>query len=222
MSMMLRRRMLMRMLKPALPAGYQRVEYVERPASTYYANAYNSLNLTLNGVDPVTVYVGFMATGTPESTSGSYVFGCLQTTTGNSVGYGVCITQDETTILSWDGTRCDIVPNGGNSILNRRYDIVATKTSTGQTITDGTNSNAVTDTPRAMASSLYIFGIKRYNSTANQVSFRGRIYYLKIIEGGVVKVNLIPCVDASNHVGFYDTAQQRFFYSQFYTAGQNA
>ena len=205
---------------PVIPDDYQQVEYVLRSASVSRNAGYNSLNYTLNGTDEVEIRVGAMAVGKHYSSSGGYVVGCRQKTNDNTVGYGISFNQNNTSILSFDGTVCDISPNGGSSILNTKFDLVATKTQTGQSITDGTNSNATTGTPRAMATTLYVFAMKVYSSNNANVPFTGRIYYLKVKEAGVTVIDLIPCKRKSdNAVGFWDLAQERFVTNANYTAG---
>lgn len=203
-----------------LPAEYTRIEYVQRGSSVGTSSGYNTTGVTLNGTDDVTVEIGFMNIAKPSSTSGAYIVGARQNNSGNSVGFGILVNQDETYVGAYDGTLCSIEPEGGASIRNKKYDLVVTKTTTGLTVTDGTHTNTTTGTPRAMASALTMFGIPTYNNTGIFVPIFARLYYLTITEGGTVKANLIPCKRKSDSaVGFYDTVQEAFRTAQTYTAG---
>lgn len=195
---------------PILPTGYTQVEYIQFSPAGYNDTVY-SLEYQLNGVDTVEVRAGFMATGAQHSSSGGYIIGCRQTTTNNTIGFGVLVNQGASAVNCFDGTSNIIDPNGGNNIINTRIDIVATKTTTGTTITDGTHTNSVTSTPRAIATTLWVFGTQQYNKTNAQVVFSGKIYYLKVQEAGVTVIDLIPCRKTDNSAfGFYDIAQNRF------------
>lgn len=195
---------------PILPTGYTQVEYIQHTPAGSYDTVY-SLEYQLNGVDTVEVRAGFMPTDTQKSSSGGYIVGCRQTTNNNTIGFGVLVNQEATEVNCFDGSSNRIYPNGGNSIVNTRIDIVATKTTAGTTITDGTHTNSVTSTPRNMATTLWVFGTKQYNYDRAQVPFTGRIYYLKVKEAGATVIDLIPCRKTDNTAfGFYDIAQNRF------------
>ena len=215
MGLLLRRREMMLAAQPTpptpiLPSGYTQVEYIQYNPAGSYDTVY-SLEYQLNGVDTVEVRAGFMATATQHSSSGGYIVGCRQTTSNNTIGFGVLVNQGATEVNCFDGTSNRIYPNGGNSIVNQRIDVVATKTPTGTTITDGTDTNSVTSSPRNMATTLWVFGTKQYNYDRAQVVFTGRIYYLKVNEAGATVIDLVPCRKTDNTAfGFYDIAQNRF------------
>ena len=203
-----------------LPVEYTRIEYVQRSSNVGTTSGYNTTGVTLNGTDDVTVEIGFMNIAKPSASSGAYIVGARQNNSGNSVGFGILVNQDETYVGAYDGTLCSIEPEGGASIRNKKYDLVVTKTTTGLTVTDGTHTNTTTGTPRAMASALTMFGIPAYNGSGIFVPIFARLYYLTITEGGTVKANLIPCKRKSDGaVGFYDSVQEAFRTAQTYTAG---
>ena len=207
-SLLLRRREAA--IRSVLPTGYTQLEYIQQNPTGSYDTVY-SLEYMLNGVDTVEVRAGFMPTDTQYSSSGGYVVGCRQTTTNNTIGFGVLVNQGVTVANCYDGTSNTIQPNNGNSFINQRIDVIATKTPTGTTITDGTHSNSITSTPRTMATTLYVFGTQQYNNDRAQVTFKGRIYYVTVKEAGVTVIDIIPCQhDSDNAFGFYDIAQNRF------------
>ena len=205
----------------SLPNTYKRLEYVERSTSVSANVAYNTTGFMLNGEHNATIKMGVMCIQTPSSTSGGYFLVCRQTNNNNTVGFGIYVPQAATSIGAFDGQSCLIAPEGsGNSIINTRYDLTVNKTSSSMTVSDGTNTNTVTGTPRAMVSNLYVFAMYPYSGSSLAAQIHGRIYYLNIIEGDVLKLNWIPCKRISdNAVGFYDTVSGEFKSSSYYTAG---
>ena len=200
-----------------LPADYKRIEYVERPTNVSTNAGYNTTGFKLNGTDDATIRMGVMCMETPASSSGGYFLVCRQTDSNNTVGFGIYVNSGMTGIGAYDGQSCMLNPS---TILNKKFDLTVTKTSTGMTVTDGTNTNSVTGTPRTMTSNLYIFAMYPYSGSTLQLQIKGRIYYLNIVEGGVEKVNLIPCIRKSDDaVGLYDSVASAFRTSPAYVAG---
>ena len=67
---------------------------------------------------------------------------------------------------------------------------------------------------------MYVFATKQYNTNNAQVPFRGRIYSLEIMEGGIKKIHLVPCIKLSNNsVGFYNIPNKTFYDNANWTAG---
>lgn len=203
-----------------LPSGYTRVEYIERPTNTVPNAGYNSTGFALNGTDDAVIKMGVMLTGTPSSNSGGYFLACRQTNSDNTIGFGVYATKDTLSIGAYDGDACLLQPTGGQTVVGEKFDLVVTKTPTTLTVTDGTNTNTVTRTPRVMASNLYVFALYPYTGNNLAVPVFGRIYYLKIYEAGVLKVNLVPCIRTSDNAkGFWNTVAEEFKSSVAYVAG---
>ena len=200
-----------------LPSSYKRIEYVERNISSYVGGIIKT-GLTLNGTDDVTLRIGVMPISAPISSYGGYFIVCRQTNSANSVGFGVYVPNDVSAIGAFDGQSCMITPS---TILNQKHDMTVLKTSSGLGVTDGTLSNSVTGTPRAMASELYLFAMLPYSGGTNyNMPINGRIYYCEVTEGGVEKLHLIPCKRISdNAVGFYDTISESFKTDSKLTAG---
>lgn len=200
----------------SLPEGYTRVEYVERPTGTANNYGHNTTGLTLNGTDTAVINIGFMTLSVP-STNG-YFLGCKQTTTDNSIGFGIFVPSAMTSYGAFDGTACMITSDA--SIRNEKIDLTVTKTTTGMTVSDGTNTETITSTPRVMAGALHIFCIPPNTGSSGLSLVCGRIYYINVVEGGVTKLNMIPCKRTSdNAVGFYDTIGGAFRTSSAYVAG---
>lgn len=200
-----------------LPATYQRIEYVERPTTANANTGYNTTGFTPNGTDDLDIKMGVMCIQAPTSIDGGYFLVCRQTTTNNTVGFAVYVTQNGASIGTYDGQSCVLSPP---EVVGQKFDLTVLKTSNGCGVTDGTRSNSVTGTPRAMASTLYVFALYPYTGSNLQGQIYGRIYYLNIKEGGVEKVNFIPCKRRSDGaVGFYNTIAEEFKTSSAYVAG---
>ena len=206
--------------EPVLPEGYVRIEYVNRPGGTSEQRAFNTTGFTPNGTDPLEIRVGFKLIDTPGS-NGAYPVVAGQNANDNTVGFGVCVAADGHQVGCFGGEQCYVTPNGGESVENIKYDAVARRTTTSIYYSDGINSNTVSLTPRNIARAFGVFGLKRYNQEAvvGSGSFYGNIYYIIIIEAGVVKVHLIPCKRTSdNRAGFYGLDGE-FHSSLYYVAG---
>ena len=198
-----------------LPSGYRRIEYVERPSRTGTSSGYNTTGFTPNGTDDLEIQMGVMYTHL--SSSIGYFLVCRSSNSANSVGFGIYVAGNATGIGAFDGQSCLLTPS---EIVGQKFDLTVLKTSNGMGVTDGIRSNSVTGTPREMVSPLYVFAMYPYTGSTLQYPISGRIYYLNIKEGGVEKVNFIPCKRASdNAVGFYNTVANEFKTSSAYVAG---
>lgn len=201
--------------EPDLPSDYQRIEYVERPAGTSASRAFNTTAFAPNDTDECEIRIGFMTTSAPTSSFG-YVLCGGQRTTDNTVGFGVCVNKAMTQAGCYGGADCFV----NVSCQNVKFDAVAKRSPTKISYSDGTRSNQVSLTPRSVARNFHVFCLPRYNYDEATTPFFGRIYYCTIIEGGVTKVNMLPCRKKSNNaIGFYDTVKETFRTSAYYVAG---
>ena len=203
-----------------LPEGYTRIEYVERPSGTGTSGGYNTTGFMLNGTDDAVIKMGVMLKATPFSDAGGYFLACRQTNNNNTVGFGIYALKDTSAIGAFDGESCLVPPHSGQSVIDQKFNLVVTKTPTTLTVADGVNTNTITRTPRVMVQNLHVFGLVQYNASQLSNPVVGRIYYLNIIEGGVEKVNFIPCVrNSDNAVGFWNSVAEEFKTSLAYVAG---
>lgn len=188
-----------------LPSGYVEAECIVNPIENTSGPALNT-GLTLSGNGDVVVDVSFMTYG---GGTNPYVLGCLSSKTANTIGLGISVQSDYSTIIVFPGTVASIAPSVVRGV---RHNIIATVTSTGATITDGTLTDAQNFTPRAHnALPLYLFGVNKYNATDIQYPFTGRIYSCTVTEGGVTKLDLVPCKRVSDGMaGFYDLVARTF------------
>lgn len=204
---------------PALPDEYQQTEYTERPSGAGGANGYCTSPLTLTDGEDTEFKIGLMVTH--NYSANAYFIGNLSSKTSNSTGVGIHTNSGSTQISIFSGTYVAIEPNNGSSIVNQYYDITATLTSTGASITDGTHSNSASFTPRAInVTPLYVLALKKYNVPQATNGVYGRIYYAQVRQNDVLKLNLIPCYRKSdNAAGFYDTVAGAFIYDSHFVSG---
>lgn len=198
-----------------LPDDYKAIEYVQTTAN----NQYNNLTIGIDDATEVEFRLGIMSTGSQSSTYG-YPVACRMSSSENSVGFGINVNKAQTMVSTFGGSLVSISPNGGSSIANTKLDIVAVKTATGASISDGTNSNSGTYDARTVYGNLRIFGVPNTNSSVNDYPFKGRLYYLQVIKDGVLACNLTPCIRLSDNIpGFYDFVNEVFRGDANYTAG---
>lgn len=220
--MVMRRRMLevsANHRTPILPDGYTEVEYINRGTGAGTTAGYNTTNYSIDPTATVRVEIGIMANA-QQRDSYDYPIACRMNESSNSIGYGINVDKNTTTISAWNGELCTISPNNGDSIRNIKYDVVSTWSPTGISISDGVHSNSITNTPRTVSGNLIVFGLKKYNLEQISVGFLGRIYYVRIFENGTQVVNMVPCIrNSDNRPGWYDTIQDTYRGSTNYTAG---
>ena len=204
-----------------LPSTYKQIEYVERPTGTGNTAGYINTGVTINGTDEVKIKIGLMVTGdVPSGANAGYFVSIRATNINNTRGYGIYVDSALTSLGTMDGSTCTISPNGGNSVKNIKYDLLCTKKSNGMSITDGTNSNSITSTPRTVASPIYLFAMYPYTGSTLSGMVFGRIYYFDVVEGGTRKCTLIPCKRISdNAIGFYDPIASAFKTSSAFVGG---
>jgi hypothetical protein len=187
-----------------IPAEYQKVEYIGATGGYDFATT----GITMGISDTIEIQMALMATGNQPNTYG-YPIGVARDTTSQSVGFGVNVNQGLTDVATFGGTLVSIQPNNGNSILNQKIDIVAVRTPTGSSITDGTHSNSVEYTPRETSGNLRFFGVPA--NTTHLFPFKGNIYYVKITKNGTLAGDFVACKRIDTGIGgFYDKVSGSF------------
>ena len=207
-----------------MPVEYQAVEYTERPVGTSYVSGYASTGVMLSGAFPVTVKIGFMPTGKSAPSTGNnyqYPIACKSTTSGNTVGLCINITNTLIDASIFSGTSATISPMNGAEMLNTKIPIVGTLNSDGAYITDGIHEATALFTPRTInVDYLWLFGVKKYNTNQIANEFIGRIYYIEVLENGVEVLNLVPCYRiADSAPGFYDLVNNSFISNALWVVG---
>ena len=200
-----------------VPSEYTQIEYVNRPSSAG-PGVYANTNVSLSGVGDVVVIADFMQkTGSNYS---SYIVGVrvnIANTNTNGIVVGINSTEDG--LFAWSGDSASL--SQASTTVNRRISVTATFTGSNCTITDGESTaiSAEYEPVDYRNQPICIFGRKK---TTSQVSdaFSGNCYYVKISEGGTVKLELIPCTrNADSAVGFWDRVNSRFITNARFVAG---
>lgn len=214
-----RREMILPDNTPILPAGYQRVEYIERPTSAGTGYGWTDTYFMPSDSDVTVIKFGCVPLKKPNS-GRAYIVAGAKNTSGNDVGFGVFWTTDFNFIGCYGGEDCTVQPNSGSSILNTQLDVVATRTPTYASIVCNGVSNRVDYTPRTMSKSFDVFLMRGSGSSGYYYCAWARVSYLQIENNGVPVVNLVPARRISdNKKGFYDTISGVFDPSGTYVAG---
>lgn len=174
-----------------LPSGYQQVEYIQSTGNQYIEVNYPTANITRVSCKAQ------VFSGSP------YVI----------IGTGVSSS------ISYSGIRC-FSTNGSNlycGLNTGRSELSYTPASTPQTwIIDktllqiGSTEKTISYSGSSTATSFAIFKDKEANKDAN--STKCSIYWFKVYENGVLKLNFIPCYKKSDNViGMYETETGAFY-----------
>lgn len=203
--------------EPLVPSEYQQIEYVQRPNGSG-VGVYANTGVTLSGIGDVVVNADFMQTiAGPYS---NYIVGIrVNIVNTNTNGLVVGINSTEDGLIAWSGDSASL--SQASTTVNRRINVTATFTGSNCSITDGeaTATSAEYEPVDYSNQPICIFGRKK---TTSQVSdaFSGNCYYIKITEGGVTKVELIPCTRKSDDaVGFWNRANSTFVTNASFVAG---
>lgn len=203
-----------------LPSGFTKIEYVESSSTNvaytsinYYVNANSKFigrmsktELTTNtyGNSPGTVF------GTIGSNYTRYMFGFVNDQGSSSPLYCGIQCGNSTSPDPWYNNKSSLITS---FVLN---DIVNFEAS----VADGLKLNNELHQTYQVYGETLPFGRKLgvMAADANGIStgsaFYGRLYFLKIYEGNVLKVSLVPCIQTSSSApGLYDTVAGTFYAS---------
>ena len=196
---------------PRVPSGYEEVEYIFNTNEMSF-----STGVTLSGTGDVVIEASFLPYG---DLANAYIVSTRNSSSANTVGMALAAYNSDT-INFYAGTSVGIQPTTLDKV---KHEVTATITSTGASITDGTLSASDTFTPRVHnVVPLYLFGMLKTDNSVGY-PFYGRIYYLKVTENNVDKLELIPCVRLSDGMaGFYDTVSEAFLYDNYFAAAPSA
>lgn len=184
-----------------LPEGYTRLQYIENPLTK---GAYFD-----TGVNVSTANIGFQIDFMSYDEIGETDYGAV-------IGGGYDVASKALRLTSYCGSSSGWSGSlrfGGSAsdtdahlpAKNTRFS-AALKTSTYEI---GNNSYPISRGDLSGNYSLHVFGFNRRNAGHQQQS-HGRLYSLKILSGNTVLKNYIPCINASEQVGVYDTINSEF------------
>lgn len=195
-----------------IPSDYQQVEYLEATQTSATSGGY--FNTGVNSPEHTTLQfvAGFMPSGTPPtSNAAQYIIGTRQTETGstNNVGFSIQVAATLDEIGSFSGAPGAYI---SQDTINKRFDVTATWTAAGLTVTDG--ETTVTEeyaTRGCVGYPICVFGLKKAANTQYTNTFNGRIYYAKAYADGELIVDMVPCYRKSDNViGMYNKATGSF------------
>lgn len=196
-----------------LPSAYQQVEYIATTRTSDTENAYIVTNATFSGNGAVIVEGKFRTT---DATGAKGIVGCRQTS-DSSMGLSVYvnktssvdkfgvysppfITEALTVVDGEDYSFAMTIANGNQSVS------LTDSSDNTSTVSGASSIAAFANTP------ICVMGAKTSGDSNHQYPFDGRIYYVKVSEGGVPKLDLIPCYRKSDGViGMYDLISNLFY-----------
>ena len=201
-----------------LPSGFTKIEYVESSSTNV---AYTSINYYVNANSK---FIGRMSKTEPTTDS----YGNSPGTVFGTIGYtrymfGFVNDQGSTLplycgIQCGDGTSPDPWYNNKSSLITSFVlnDIVNFEAS----VADGLKlNNELHQTYQVYGGTLPVgrkLGVMAAdaNGISSLSAFYGRLYFLKIYEGNVLKISLVPCIQTSSSTpGLYDTVAGTFYAS---------
>ena len=203
-----------------LPSGFTKIEYVESSSTNvaytsinYYVNANSKFIGRMSKTEPTTDSYG-NSPGTVFGTIGSnytrYMFGFVNDSGSSSPLYCGIQCGNSTSPDPWYNNKSSLITS---FVLN---DIVNFEAS----VAEGLKLNNELHQTYQVYGETLPFGRKLgvMAADANGIStgsaFYGRIYFLKIYEGNVLKVSLVPCIQTSSSTpGLYDTVAGTFYAS---------
>ena len=195
-----------------IPSDYQQVEYLEATQTSATSGGY--FNTDVNSPEHTTLQfvAGFMPSGTqPTGNTAQYIIGTRQTDTGNTnnVGFTIQISGTMDAIGSFSGNPGAYI---SQATINKRFDVTATWTAAGLTVSDG--ETTVTEeyaTRGCVGYPICVFGLKKAANTQYTNTFNGRVYYAKAYADGELIVDMVPCYRKSDNViGMYNKATGSF------------
>lgn len=201
-----------------LPSGFTKIEYVESSSTNvaytsinYYVNANSKFIGRMSKTEPTTDSYG-NSPGTVFGTIGytRYMFGFVNDQGSSSPLYCGIQCGDGTSPDPWYNNKSSLITA---FVLN---DIVNFEAS----VAEGLKlNNELHQTYQVYGGTLPVgrkLGVMAAdaNGISSLSAFYGRLYFLKIYEGNVLKVSLVPCIQTSSSTpGLYDTVAGTFYAS---------
>lgn len=207
-----------RMMKfHTVPEGYTEIEYIQRTGLEGTAGII-STGFTIDTTKTSVYEIGIMPTAI-QNDNYAYPIACRQASGSDTFGYGIYVVKNVTGVASYNGASAYIEPNGGAAFTNMKVDLTSSWYPTGTSLTDGIHSDDIVSEPRTIYGNITLFGLHKQNGRLGSI-FVGNIYYLRIYENNVLKVDMIPCRRlADSKIGFYDLVADTFRVATNYTAG---
>lgn len=181
--------------QPLLPPGYTLLEYIQSSGSQFINTNHKATNNTR-------VICDFQLL---NNNLGQSVFGCWAFASDYSIlGAFLLQVQAENYISFWYSNAATDFSTSVN-ILNRHTVDCNKNVGTIDGSYTATNNTATFSSEYP----IYLFGGNFMNSLNQGCALK--MWSAKIYEGSVLKRNFIPCKNASNEIGMFDTVSQTFF-----------
>lgn len=185
-----------------LPSGYTRLSYVESDGTDGYVDT----GIVINSID-LDVEVDYQYTNT-SSSNPKMAWGYMAS--GNLPRWGFGIYSSK-----WLGSP-NVTASAGSLDANRHTAVLSVYENDGEKYAgtiDGETLYSETALGNAAAfnnNTLPVYLFARNNSSTASNFAPVRIFGFRVTKAGVVTHELIPCLNASNVVGFYDITTKTF------------
>ena len=183
---------------PVLPFAYQQVEYIESTGTQYidvgtkmYTNSELELCFSFN-----------------EMQENCSIFGSRTSLTANN--FEIASTNDFPIYLDF-GHYNTSRATYNNAVINTKY--ICTISKSLRAVYDENRTLLVRNTTIISADNTTPSNARIFDTVGgySQNKLKGKVYYCKIWENGVLVRNMIPCKNPSNVAGMYDTVNGVFY-----------
>lgn len=197
---------------PLIPDDYQRVEYIESLSTTQTGPLFDT-GYRANRTGDLVVEIDCMPVG--NVAAAQFAIGCASS--GSNTGFAIGFGSAGNTAYAFNGSSTIIQLLESGNVNGHRYYLKATTNPEGFVRIECGDiyEEAMTTDPRAYGSAsgsrFSLFGAKKATTNQLNTPFKGRIYFAKITENGVLKRELYPCYRKSDNApGFFDVVNQTF------------
>ena len=182
-----------------LPVGYQQVEYIESTGTQWIDTGLKMYNNS-------EIELCFSFDNIPENCS---IFGSRLSGTTNN--FEIASSLPNFPLYLDFGSYYTSRASYNNAVINTKY--ICTISKSLRAIYDENRTLLTRNTNLISADNVTPYNARIFDTvggfSANKL--KGKVYYCKIWENGVLVRNMIPCKNPSNVVGMYDTVNKVFY-----------
>ena len=182
-----------------LPDGYTQVEYIQGTGTQYIdvgTKMYNNTKIELCFSFDVMQQNCSIFGSRASSTANNFEIASMNTSFPIYLDFGDYNTSRATY---------------NNAVINTKY--ICTISKSLRAIYDGTHTLLASNTTLISANNVTPYKARIFDTAGgySQNKLKGKVYYCKIWENGVLVRNMIPCKNQSNVAGMYDTVNEVFY-----------
>lgn len=188
-----------------LPSGYTELEYIESTGTQYIDTGIKQGTATTYATEIVYEFIDSIVRG---------ISLCGSRQTGYSSWGQIYVDSSSNRTAVWasnpNSAVSDFVTAAVNTVYTDKFEVDVTNGSFTRTINGSTQTTTGWTFTPAFPENVFLFGYNSGNNTPGQLASVA-MYSAKFWKDGVLVRNFIPCKNASNVVGMYDTVSGTFF-----------